>query len=103
MAIFESMQVDRQLRRALRVRHLVMLSVGGTIASGFLLFAGSAIGLAGPAVIISYVIAGIITVAVMAFLAQLCVMKPLSGSFATYARDTIGPPARLMTGLYHLL
>jgi len=30
-----------QLRRALRVRHLVMLAVGGTIASGFLLFAGS--------------------------------------------------------------
>jgi hypothetical protein len=27
-----------------------MLSVGGTIASGFLLFAGSAIGIAGPAV-----------------------------------------------------
>ena len=57
---------EGQLRRALRVRHLVMLSVGGTIASGFLLFAGSAIGIAGPAVIISYVIAGIITIAVSA-------------------------------------
>jgi amino acid permease len=39
---------EGQLRRALRVRHLVMLSVGGTIASGFLLFAGSATGIAGP-------------------------------------------------------
>src|SRR5258708_31785297 len=98
MAIFESMQVDRQLRRALRVRHLVMLSVGGTVASGFVLVGGSAIGLAGPAVIISYVIAGIITVAVMACLAELCVMKPVSGSFATYARDTMGPLAGFMTG-----
>ena len=98
MAIFESMDVDRQLRRALRVRHLVMLSVGGTIASGFLLFAGSAIGIAGPAVIISYVIAGIITVAVMACLAELCVVKPVSASFATYARDTMGPLAGFMTG-----
>jgi L-asparagine transporter-like permease len=98
MAIFESMQADRQLRRALRVRHLVMLAVGGTIASGFLLFAGSAIGLAGPAVIISYIIAGIITVAVMACLAELCVMKPVSASFATYARDTMGPLAGFMTG-----
>jgi L-asparagine transporter-like permease len=34
---------EGQLRRALRVRHLVMLAVGGTIASGFLLFAGSGI------------------------------------------------------------
>src|SRR5579872_5177 len=50
---FEAMDVGGgQLRRALRVRHLVMLSVGGTIASGFLLFAGSAIGIAGPAVIV---------------------------------------------------
>ena len=98
MAIFESMQTDRQLRRALRVRHLVMLAVGGTIASGFLLFAGSAIGLAGPAVIVSYIIAGIITVAVMACLAELCVTKPVSASFATYARDTMGPLAGFMTG-----
>src|SRR5258708_22363300 len=87
-----------QLRRALRVRHLVMLSVGGTIASGFLLFAGSAIGIAGPAVIISYVIAGIITVAVRACLAELAVMKPVAASFATYARDTMGPLAGFLTG-----
>lgn len=87
-----------QLRRALHVRHLVMLSVGGTIASGFLLFAGSAIGIAGPAVIISYVIAGIITVAVMACLAELAVVKPVSASFATYARDTMGPLAGFLTG-----
>jgi amino acid transporter, AAT family len=76
----------------------VMLSVGGTIASGFLLFAGSAIGIAGPAVIISYVIAGIITVAVMACLAEMCVVKPVSASFATYARDTMGPLAGFLTG-----
>ena len=89
---------EGQLRRALRVRHLVMLSVGGTIASGFLLFAGSAIGIAGPAVIISYVIAGIITIAVMACLAELAVQKPVSASFATYARDTMGPLAGFLTG-----
>jgi amino acid transporter, AAT family len=89
---------EGQLRRALRVRHLVMLAVGGTIASGFLLFAGSAIGIAGPAVIISYVIAGIITIAVMACLAELAVQKPVSASFATYARDTMGPMAGFLTG-----
>jgi L-asparagine transporter-like permease len=87
-----------QLRRALRVRHLVMLSVGGTIASGFLLFSASAIGIAGPGVIISYVIAGIITVAVMACLAEMAVQKPVSASFATYARDTMGPLAGFLTG-----
>ena len=100
MANFESVAESggSELRRALRVRHLVMLAVGGTIASGFLLFSASAINTAGPAVIISYVIAGIITIAVMACLAELCVMKPVSGSFATYARDTMGPLAGFLTG-----
>src|SRR5262249_10790280 len=96
---FEAMETGGdQLRRALRVRHLVMLSVGGTIASGFLLFSASAIGIAGRAVIISYVIAGIIAIGVMACLAELCVMKPVSASFATYARDTMGPLAGFLTG-----
>jgi amino acid permease len=45
-----------------------------------------------------YVIAGIITVAVMACLAELCVVKPVSASFATYARDTMGPLAGFLTG-----
>jgi len=99
MTTFEAMETGgEQLRRALRVRHLVMLSVGGTIASGFLLFSASAIGIAGPATIISYVIAGIITVAVMACLAEMCVQKPVSASFATYARDTMGPLAGFLTG-----
>ena len=67
-----------ELRRALHLRHLVMLSVGGTIASGYLLFGGSAISIAGPAVIISFAIAGIIAAAVMCCLAELCVAKPVS-------------------------
>ena len=54
MASFESVAESggSELRRALRLRHLIMLSVGGTIASGFFLFIGQAIGIAGPAVII---------------------------------------------------
>lgn len=87
-----------ELKRALRLRHLVMLSVGGTIASGYLLFAGSAIAIAGPASLISFAIAGVIAVAVMACLAELCVAKPVAASFATYARDAMGPLAGFLTG-----
>ena len=86
-----------QLRHALRVRHLVALSIGGAIASGFLLFVGQAVAIAGPAVLISYVIGGVITVAVMACLAELCVARPRA-SFATYAREAMGPLAGFLTG-----
>ncbi len=87
-----------ELRKALRLRHLIMLSVGGVIASGFLLFAGSALQTAGPATLISYIGGGIITFAVMACLAELCVAKPVAASFATYARDSMGKLAGFLTG-----
>lgn len=98
MAADGSTTSGSELKRALRLRHLIMLSAGGTIASGFLLFAGSAISIAGPAAIISYIIAGVIALAVMACLAELCVAKPVSASFATYAKDTMGPLAGFVTG-----
>ena len=57
---------DKGLRKALRLRHLIMLSVGGTIASGFLLASGGAISLAGPGVVITYLVAGLVSIGVMA-------------------------------------
>jgi L-asparagine transporter-like permease len=98
MAVSGQKGGENDLRRALHMRHLIMLSVGGTIASGFLLFSGFAISIAGPAVIISYAVAGIVSVAVMACLAELAVAKPVSGSFATYARDTMGALPGFLTG-----
>jgi L-asparagine transporter-like permease len=85
------------LKHELRVRHLLALSIGGAIASGFLLFVGQAVAIAGPAVLISYLLGGVILIAVMACLAELCVAKPV-GSFATYARDAMGPLAGFLTG-----
>lgn len=87
-----------ELRKALHLRHLIMLSVGGVIASGFLLFAGSALQTAGPATLLSYIAGGVITFAVMACLAELCVAKPVAASFATYARDSMGKLAGFLTG-----
>lgn len=89
------------LKRRLKLRHLMMLSVGGTIASGLLLFAGQAIGIAGPLVVVTFIVGGIITVAVMACLAELSVSSPtaaVAGSFATYARKALGPLAGFLTG-----
>lgn len=86
-----------QLQHSLGVPHLVALAVGGAIASGFLLFVGQAIAIAGPAVLISYLIGGVILVAVMACLTELVIAKPRA-SFATYARDAMGPLAGFLTG-----
>jgi AAT family amino acid transporter len=86
------------LIKVLRVRHLVFLAVGGTIASGFYLASGGAIALAGPAVLITYVIAGLVTIGVMACLAELSVQGYSAAGFAKYAKDMFGPLIGFLTG-----
>src|ERR1700704_177624 len=90
--------ISGDLKRRLHVRHLVMLSVGGTIASGFFLFSGSAINIAGPAVVLAYAIAGIISLAVMACLAEMSVTRHVAGSFAIFPQETRGPLPGFLTG-----
>ncbi len=89
---------DTTLRRALKLRHLVMLSVGGTIASGFLLASGGAIKLAGPAVVIVYIVAGLVSIGVMACLAELSVHGKTASGFAKFAEETMGPLMGFLTG-----
>ena len=99
MAVFEGEVVEsHSLHRRLHLRHLIMLSVGGTIASGFFLFSGQAFKIAGPAAVITYAAAGIISVCVMACLAELSVSRHVAGSFAIYVQETLGPLAGFLTG-----
>src|SRR5438270_820142 len=94
----DTAQFEGDLKRRLHVRHLIMLSVGGTIASGFFLFSGSAINIAGPAVVLAYAIAGVISLAVMACLAEMSVTRRVAGSFAIFAQETIGHLSGFLTG-----
>jgi L-asparagine transporter-like permease len=94
----DTAQFEGDLKRRLHVRHLIMLSVGGTIASGFFLFSGSAIAIAGPSVVIAYAIAGVISLAVMACLAEMAVTRHVAGSFAIFAQETMGHLPGFLTG-----
>src|ERR1700752_1093480 len=79
----ESAIVAREagLRRDLSPRQLSMIALGGAIGTG--LFLGSAISvrLAGPAVILSYLVGAAIAVAVGWALAEMAVAHPVAGSF----------------------
>ncbi len=75
-----------------------MLSVGGTIASGFFLGSGGAIALAGPGVIVTYLIAGLVAIGVMACLAELAIQGQTAAGFAAYAKDTMGGLMGFLTG-----
>ncbi|MHB9800047.1 GABA permease [Pseudomonas sp. MT3] len=78
------------LSQGLQNRHVTMLSIAGAIGAGLFVGSGHAIAEAGPAVMVSYLIAGLLVVLVMRMLAEMAVAQPDSGSFSTYADRAIG-------------
>ena len=85
--------VDREqgLKQGLTKRQAVMISLGGAIGTSLFLSSGIALGYAGPAVLISYVIAGFIAVAMVLSLSEMAVMHPAAGSFGVYAETYLNP------------
>ncbi|MCC6076372.1 GABA permease [Pseudomonas sp. GCM10022188] len=78
------------LAQGLQNRHVTMLSIAGAIGAGLFVGSGHAIAEAGPAVLVSYLVAGLLVVLVMRMLAEMAVAQPDSGSFSTYADRSIG-------------
>jgi AAT family amino acid transporter/D-serine/D-alanine/glycine transporter len=75
-----------------------LFAIGGTIGVGLFLGAGSAIERAGPAVLICYLLAGGVVLIVLRALGEMALYRPVSGSFASYAHELIGPWAGFATG-----
>lgn len=86
------------LSQGLKNRHVTMLSIAGAIGAGLFVGSGHAIASAGPAVLLSYFMAGTLVVLVMRMLAEMAVSQPDSGSFSTYADRSIGKWAGFTIG-----
>src|SRR5437667_3543347 len=87
----KEMESDNRLRRALGPISLTSLGVGATIGAGIFALTGRAAAQdAGPAIIISFIVAGIgCALAAMCY-AELAAMVPVAGSAYTYAYATLG-------------
>jgi L-asparagine transporter-like permease len=72
------------LRHQLSAGQITMVAVGGSIGTGLLLGTAAAIQLAGPAVILSFVLAAFISGTVALALAELATAHPAAGSFGVY-------------------
>jgi len=75
---------EQGLRHELSAGQIAMVAVGGSIGTGLLLGSASAIGLAGPAVILSYLLAAFINFTVACALGELACAHPAAGSFGVY-------------------
>ena len=58
------------LGRPLRARHLTMIAIGGIVGSGLFVGSSAAIAATGPAIVLSYAIAGVLVLLVMRMLAE---------------------------------
>jgi AAT family amino acid transporter len=70
---------------------MAMVAVGGSIGTGLLLGSAAAIEIAGPAVILSFVLAGFISWTVTMALGELSSVHPDAGSFGLYAELYLNP------------
>jgi L-asparagine transporter-like permease len=88
----------RNLAKDLRQRHVAMISIGGIIGAG--LFVGSSAGIAtiGPAVVVSYLLAGVVVLLVMRMLGEMAAAYPEVGAFSEYARLGLGNWAGFTAG-----
>ncbi|GAA0375427.1 amino acid permease [Streptomyces blastmyceticus] len=78
------------LRRSLGMWQLTMISIGATLGTGIFVVLGEAVPKAGPAVIVSFVIAGITALFSALSYAELAGTIPVSGSSYSYAYATLG-------------
>ncbi|RUP44203.1 hypothetical protein BC936DRAFT_149791 [Jimgerdemannia flammicorona] len=81
-----------KLNRALKARHITMISIGGTIGTGLFVASGSSIATAGPAgALVAYMCIGIMVYFMMSSLGEMATYLPISGSFNSYAGRFIDP------------
>lgn len=75
-----------------------MISIAGIIGAGLFIASGKAIATAGPAVLVSYLIVGLIVFSVMRMLGEMAIFQPDTGSFSTYADSAFGKWAGFTIG-----
>jgi GABA permease len=75
-----------------------MISLGGIIGAGLFVGSSAAIAMAGPAVLISYALSGLLVFLIMRMLGEMAVARPGLGSFAEYAALSLGHWAGFVTG-----
>lgn len=88
----------QQMNRSLKSRHIQLMALGGTIGTGLFLGAGKAIRAAGPAILLAYLITGIVCFGIMRALGELLMANLKYRSFMEAIRDYLGNRVSFITG-----
>ncbi len=94
----EDLAPEHRLQRSLGWPHLVALGVGAIVGTGILTLIGVGADKAGPAVILSFLVAGAICACAALAYAEMATMIPASGSAYTYTYVVVGELAAWVVG-----
>ena len=93
----ETSQSDH-LQRSLSNRHLQLIAIGGAIGTGLFMGSGKTISLAGPSVMLVYLIIGAMLFFVMRAMGELLLSNLEYKSFIDFSTDLLGPWAGFFCG-----
>ena len=92
------MSEQKELARGLKNRHVQLLAIGGAIGTGLFLGSGRSIHLAGPSILLAYIITGIVCFFMMRALGELLLSNPDNHSFVDVVYEYMGPGMAFVTG-----
>lgn len=84
--------------KGLSAGKLTMLALGSVVGGSFFLGTSVAINAAGPAIILSYIAAGVLVYFILFALSEMTVANPDSGSFRTFTIHAFGPGPGFVIG-----
>src|SRR5579863_7797127 len=90
--------MQTELSRSLQPRHVAMISIGGIIGAGLFVGSSASIAATGPAIVLSYLLTGLLVLLVMRMLGEMAVANPQVRSFTEFARVGLGPWAGFVAG-----
>lgn len=89
---------EGRLSHSLKSRHVSMIAIGGIIGAGLFVGSSTSISQVGPAVIVSYGLAGLVILMVMRMLSEMASLLPGAGSFTELVRAGLGDRAGFVCG-----
>ncbi len=96
--IEETKQRGQELNRVVGLMDLTALGIGAIVGTGIFVIIGEAIGLAGPSIILSFVLAGVTCAFSALSYAELASTMPVAGSAYSYSYATLGEFAAWIIG-----
>ncbi|MFD1392154.1 amino acid permease [Lacticaseibacillus jixianensis] len=87
-----------KLARSLKGRHVQLIAIGGTIGTGLFLGAGQSIHVAGPSILVAYLIAGLVCFLMMRAMGELLMSDLTQHSFVDFIKRYLGARAGFVVG-----